>query len=59
MVKAKLGKYLKEKCLSEHYKQLSSKYFIKVILNFQVIIKSILYPDDNFSKKLLSIKRVN
>ena len=28
-VKANFGKYLKEICLSEHYKQLSLNYFVK------------------------------
>ena len=32
----------------EHYLQLSFKYFFKIILNFIVIVKSIIDPDDTF-----------
>ena len=37
-----------EKCQSEHYLQLFIKYFLKTILNFKVIVKSIIDPDNNF-----------
>ena len=45
--KAILGKYLMAKCYSEHYPQLFVKYFLKIILNTKVIVKSILDPDMN------------
>ena len=46
--KAYLGKYLKEKYLSEQYQQLTLHHiFCKIILNYKVIPKSILDPDDN------------
>ena len=48
LTKAELGKYLKEKCWSEHHLQLSFKYLLQVIFNFQVIVKKISDPDDNF-----------
>ena len=40
--------YLKEKCLSEYYKQLSFKYFVKYISISKYIVKN---PDYNFKKK--------
>ena len=46
--KANSGKYLLEKCQSEQYLHLYFKFFVKTILNFKVIVKSIIDPDDNF-----------
>ena len=46
--KAYLGKYMREKYSSEHYQQLPSKYFGKIILDFEVIVKSIKDTDKNF-----------
>ena len=43
--KAKLGKYLNKKCLSEYYQQFSFKYSVKSLL-IQVIVKSIKNPDN-------------
>ena len=47
-VKAYMGKYLKGKCESEHYQQLSFKYLYISIFNNNVIVKSIIDPDNNF-----------
>ena len=41
-------KYLKEKCSSEYYQQLSFKYFVRIFLYFQVILKSMKVADDTF-----------
>ena len=49
---AKLEKYSKEECCSEHYQQLSFKYFVK---SKEVIIKSILGYRQPFRANLLSI----
>ena len=45
------GKYLMEKCRSEHYLRISFKFFIKKwILNFKVIVKSIIDPDNTLEE---------
>ena len=42
-----------EKYQSEHYQQLPFKKFLKIILNSEVIIESILDQDDNFWRSSL------
>ena len=45
-------------CSSEYYNQLSFKYFVLMIINFQVIVKSVRDPDDNLLNITLSINRL-
>ena len=41
-------KYLKEKCLSEYYQQLSFKYFVRICFISKFIFKSMKIADDTF-----------
>ena len=52
--KAKLGEHLMRKCWSKRNQQLSFKYFVKIILNPKVIIKSIIDPDNLWRKSFSS-----
>ena len=45
-----------EKCQSEHYLQLSFKYFCETISYSKVITKDLSGPDDNFSSQCVTIR---
>ena len=47
-------KYLMEKYYLENYRQLSLKYFVKIIFS-DFIVKSVKDPDYNFKRNSLSI----
>ena len=44
-----------EKYQLEHYRQLSLKYLVKIIIFSGFIVKSVKDPDDNFKRNSLSI----
>ena len=57
LTKAELGKYLKEKCWSEHHLQLSFKYFAKYFFISKLLSKG-AWIQTIISKKILSIYRL-
>ena len=50
--KAKLGKCLMEKCLSEHHLRLSFKHFVKPFLIWKVLSTATVNPYDDFWRNL-------
>ena len=57
---SQLEKYLTEKCYSEHYQQLSVKYFVKIFLDSKEIMKSTNSSRlDSIVPELFSINRLS